>query len=238
MYAVTGSWTINSRIICSGNISFVLDNDVTLTALKGITVAQGSSLTIWQAPPEEGKETGKLIIDEPDDNYTGIGSEPQGAGGTININGCTVTVTGGANAAGIGGTNSTVTINRGTVTATGGANAAGIGGTNSTVTINGGAVTATAGSQGTGIVGDTIALNNGEIPYGDICVTSDSYSGSVTLGVDFYDENCTCHPAGAVSDNSLLAGKTLKARVWNVSYLDENGADRVLTQDNSLIRNC
>lgn len=230
MYAVTGSWTINSRIICTGNISFVLDNDVTLTALKGITVAQGSSLTIWQAPPEEGAEPGKLIVGEPEDNYAGIGSEPQGAGGTININGCTVTVTGGANAAGIGGTNSTVTINRGTVTATGGANAADIGGTNSTVTINGGAVNATGGSDAAGISG-TIVLKNGEIPYGEVAVTSDSYSGALTLDVPFYDENGVCYPSGAVSDNSLLAGKTLKALLWNIPYIDENGAEQMLLQD-------
>lgn len=74
MYAVTGSWTINSRIICSGNISFVLYNDVTLTALKGITVNEGNSLTIFQQPEEENRETGKLTIDRTAIDSAGIGS--------------------------------------------------------------------------------------------------------------------------------------------------------------------
>lgn len=232
MYAVIGNWTINSRIICSGNIKLVLANDVTLTAHKGITVEEGSSLTIWQEEPEEGKEPGKLVVDQTEDDYAGIGSVAQGSCGEITINGGTVTVTGGANGAGIGGTNSTVTINRGTVTATGGANAAGIGGANSTVTVNGGDVTATGGSQGTGIVGDTIALNNGEIPYGEVSVTSDSYSGSVTLGVDFFADNGICYPAGAVSDNSILAGRTLKLIPWCIPYIDEDGAEQLLTPEN------
>lgn len=229
MYAVKRDYDIGDRITVSGNVRLVLFNGVTLHARKGITVEEGGSLTIWQEMPEEGVETGKLIVDESDDNYAGIGCGPQGSGGNININGGIVTVTGGSNAAGIGGANTTVTINRGTVTATGGANAAGIGGTDSTVTINGGTVNAAGGANAAGISG-TITLNNEEIPYGDISVTSDSYSGAVNLGATFFHESST-YPSGAVSDNSILAGKTLKALPWNIPYIDEDGAEQLLTSD-------
>ena len=229
MYAVNTDYDVYDRYVVTGNVSLVLYNNVTLHAHKGITVEGDGRLTIWQEMPEEGKETGKLIIDSPDDGYAGIGCGPQDSGGNIIINGGTVTVTGGANAAAIGGTDSTVTINRGTVTATGGANAAGIGGTNSNVTINGGTVTANSGSQGAGI-GGTVTLNNGNIPYGEVSVTSDSYSGAVTLAVPFYEESIASYPAGAVSDNSVLAGKTIKAYPWNISYIDENGEEQTLTQ--------
>lgn len=224
MYAVKSSWNINQRFTVVGNIKLVLANDVTLTAHKGFTVEEGSSLTIWQEEPEEGKEPGKLVVDQTEDDYAGIGSVTQGSCGDITINGGTVTVTGGANGAGIGGAGSNVTINRGTVTATGGANAAGIGGADSTVTVNGGAVTATGGSNAAGISGSAITLNNAEIPYSEISITSDRYSGAVTLGDSFADGNGSCFPSGPVSDNSALAGKTLVPPFFTVTWKNENGA--------------
>ena len=223
-YAVSTESVFDSRVTFSGNVRIVLFNGATLTAAKGITVEEGSSLTIWQEKPEEGKETGKLIVGEPDDDYAGIGSGPEGAGGTITINGGIITAKGGANGAGIGGTGSTVTINRGTVTAKGGANGAGIGGTGSTVTINRGTVTATGGSNAAGISGSAIALNNAEIPYSEISITSDRYSGAVTLGDSFADGNGSCFPSGPVSDNSALAGKTLVPPFFTVTWKNENGA--------------
>ena len=89
----------------------------------------------------------------------GIGGGYNIAAGNIEINGGTVTATGGLNAAGIGsGSRSncgSIVINGGTVTAVGGNTAAGIGSGNSgtcgTITISGGTVTATSGYNGAGI---------------------------------------------------------------------------------------
>ncbi|MGN0364775.1 MAG: hypothetical protein ACI4E5_02400, partial [Suilimivivens sp.] len=97
------------------------------------------------------------------DNCAGLQKKKNGGGGSLTIQGDTgtLTATGGAHGAGIGGGNggsgSNITIRGGTVTATGVNGGAGIGGGNdgsgSNITIRGGTVTATGGYGGAGIGG-------------------------------------------------------------------------------------
>ncbi len=135
--------------------------------------------------------------------------------GTITINGGTVNATGGYFGAGIGsgrGSNNyagRVVISGGTVNATGGRNAAGIGAgyhCYSDVVISGGTVKATGGNNSSGIGGSSSAVT---LTYtDDVSITSDSYSGTVTLEKPFTD-GTNVFEAGAVSDNSTLNNTTL-----------------------------
>lgn len=93
------------------------------------------------------------------DGNAGIGGNDGVDGGTITINGGTVTATSEGYGAGIGGGGSIsaggnggkITISGGTVTATSEERGAGIGGEGGSITINGGTVTATSGGDGEGI---------------------------------------------------------------------------------------
>lgn len=233
-YAVTENREFNSRMTVTGNVNIVLFNNVTLTAHKGISVTGDNSLTIWQYEPEEGTVPGRLVVDEPDDYNAGIGNEKQGSGGSVIINGGTVNVTGGMLGTGIGsgfqGSGANVTINRGTVTVSGGFQGAGIGGgVNSTVTINGGTVSATGSWRSAGIGdgdggnGGVITLDGTNEALRPISVTSNGYNGAVTLAMLYKDGSGAFYPAGAVSDNSALAGKTLVPALFTVTWKDEDG---------------
>ena len=120
VYTVLGNVTIEKRITVNGTpqspAKLVLCDGATLMAMNGIDVSAGNALTICG----QALGTGTLEAMAPS-NTVGIG-----IGGTVTINGGTVTAVGGSSAAGIGGT---VTINGGTVTATGSDGAAGIVGT-------------------------------------------------------------------------------------------------------------
>ena len=160
-YAVTRDVTVNSRINVTGDVNIILVDGVTLTAPKGISVTDDGSLTIWG----QTEGTGKILINSVDTYNAGIGgvydtgeykSIPCGA---ITINGGTIDVRGGQNAAGIGGSyqcddSAVITINGGTVTAASGNGGAGIGGSyegqTGKIFITGGTVTA-SGSDGAGI---------------------------------------------------------------------------------------
>ena len=134
----------------------------------------------------------------------GIGGGYEGEGGTVMINGGTVTATGGDYVAGIGsgyrGSIEAVTISGGIVTATGGYGAAGIGGgeggAGSAVTINGGTVTATGGDYAAGIggaggAGGTVTINGGSVTAtgGDWAAGIGNIEGcemgAVVFGADF-----------------------------------------------------
>ena len=166
-YFVSNDVTVNERIIIDGNVTLVLEEGKTLTASKGIEVADHNALTI------EG--SGSLVANA-DEGNAAIGGSAHVSYGIITINGGHITATGGKNGAGIGGgtdnyyvfvdndPNSQVTINGGVVNATGGENAAGIGGgfisswasidglgsvgVPGYLFINGGQVTATGGEKG------------------------------------------------------------------------------------------
>ena len=142
-YAVTSDLGIDSRITCTGDVHLILFNDTTLTAVKGIAVNEGNSLSIYAQSADESR-MGALTVSAPD--YTGIGSDSGKVAGTITINGGKVTATGREKGACIGGGASNVTVNGGKVTATGSDDSAGIGGTRSTVAVNGGTVNASGGS--------------------------------------------------------------------------------------------
>ena len=237
-YAVTANREFNSRMTVTGNVNIVLFNNVTLTAHKGISVTGDNSLTIWQYEPEEGAATGRLVVDQTDEGNAGIGSEWNGSGGSVIINGGTINATGGTFGAGIGGgfyaSGASVMINRGTVTAAGGNSGVGIGGgNNSAVTINGGTVSAT-GTQGssTGIAGigdghacsgGTITLDGTNEALRPLSVTSNGYKGTVNLAMPYKDDSGAVYPAGIVSDNSALADKTLVPALFTITWKDSDG---------------
>ena len=143
----------------SGDVVVELDGE---NQCSGLYTESGIVLTIKDDNGTSGslEATGGTML-------PGIGSGSGEAGSNIIIEGGTITATGGAGGAGIGGgyyTPATVTINGGTVTAIGGAGAAGIGsggddanpnnGTGAgVVTINGGTVIAIGGKSGAGIGG-------------------------------------------------------------------------------------
>ncbi|MBR5394829.1 MAG: hypothetical protein IK144_07060 [Bacteroidaceae bacterium] len=147
-YCVYKDVTIEDRITISGDVVLYLGAG-TLTAKKGIELSEGNSLTI------EGP--GTLVIDGCDYGKSGIGAYRVG---TLTINEGNINVTGGGNAAAIGGdlnneTGGSITINGGVIKATGGNLAAGIGGGADVmvghygvcgdITINSGQVTARGG---------------------------------------------------------------------------------------------
>jgi hypothetical protein len=161
-YVVNSAKTISSRITVTGDVRLILMDGFTLTASRGITVNDGNSLTIYGQSGGTGKLSATGV------SYAAaIGGESTSSvaksGGTIIINGGTVSAMGNGSGAGIGGgsngSSGTITINGGTVAAINtGSGGAGIGGgstaSGNNITINGGIVTATAaGSGGAGIGG-------------------------------------------------------------------------------------
>ena len=152
IYKLTGDVTIGSRIEVTGDVTLLLSDGFTLNATKGIHVKSGHSLTINGGA----NNTGKLIATNVDNCRAGIGGNDGENCGTIIINGGTLDIRGGLQAAGIGGgmngSGSNITINGGTVTAYGGSESgAGIGGgkfgSGRDITISGGTVLAYGGAS-------------------------------------------------------------------------------------------
>jgi len=165
IYTISGNVNNNNRLTISGAVTISLPAGRTLTLSKGITVAEGQTLTIT------GDSTGRLLVTGGGpDLSAGIGNVKNYASGNIIINGGRIEATGCPGGAGIGGGrfgSCNVTINGGTVIATGGdkvnvlgnwySGGAGIGvgerGTSVTVNITGGDITATGRGGGAGIGG-------------------------------------------------------------------------------------
>ena len=161
----------------------------------------------------------------------GIGGGDNGAGGTITIRGGTITATkvnqgqGARIGGGCDAAPGTITIHDGTITTVGGSGA-GIGGgkgntSGGSVTINGGVISA-GGSYGIGSGENgsdvAITLNYTNATRDTIRITASSFNGAVTLSQPFakYAGNSEQYIAnlfmpGEISDNSQLAGGTLKA---------------------------
>ncbi len=172
-YVVSSDVEIQSRVTVTGNVTLQLNTGKKLTVPQGITVSSGNTLTI--------KGSGTLVVDNPNMSKAGIGGDGNSDKncGTIIINGGTLDITGGTNAAGIGGgragTGGNITINDGTITVNGGGYGSGIGGGNSgncgNITINGGTITvngsdsggATAIGNGPGANGGKIIINGGTV---------------------------------------------------------------------------
>ena len=180
----------SGSITCSGNANIILlgSNSVTATTNEKAAIkigGSGTTLTITGS--------GSLTA-QGGQSAAGIGTDRNGTGGNIVINGGTVTATGGKFGAGIGtgraqsgsSTCGDITINGGTVTATGGSNGgAGIGtglsitssGSNTcgAITIGTGVtmVTATKGS------GAPNSIGNGQADFGGT-----QTCGTITIGGD------------------------------------------------------
>ena len=145
-YKVYGNITVNQRITINGDVVLNLSAGNTLTAKKGIELSEGNKLTI--------NGPGSLIIDDCNDNKSGIGAVRVG---TLVINGGYLNVKGHATAAGLGGdynntSGGSITINGGVVIAEGGVFSAGIGG-------------GVSDSDQTGLCGD-IVINGGQVTAG------------------------------------------------------------------------
>ena len=210
VYKVYDDVTINDRITVLGEVILVLGEGTTLTAKKGITVGEGTKLTI--------QGSGTLTATGVNE-YSGIGSYysywDMPSTGTIIINSGTINATGGSgDAAGIGGSQysaaGTITINGGIVTATGGGVGSAIGGGGSpynsstpgaggTITINGGQVTATSANgygigKGKNAKGEEYDGAAGTITLGWTDLDNDfilasSFAGNVTLAKTFFYED-------------------------------------------------
>ena len=190
IYTISGNVNNNNRLTISGAVTISLPAGRTLTLSKGITVAEGQTLTIT------GDSTGELVATGLNGNAA-IGGASGGTLGTIIINGGVITanpvtrIDGGAGIGnGISSTNGgTVTINGGTVTAYGSdhllGGGAGIGGGyNSTaapviITINGGTINAYGAKSAAGIGGGKFGPANVTINKGTVTATggNQAYDG-------------------------------------------------------------
>ena len=195
-YVVNSNVTIDNRVTVSGEVHLILADGASLTANRGINVAERNSFSVYAQ--SVGENMGTLTANGGEDYSTaGIGSEVGDSGGTITINGGNVTATGGQDAAGIGGSQDgsggTITINGGTVKATGGNAAAGIGGgyeaSGGTITIHGGTVEAIGGTFAAGIGGGTrssggnITISGGSVTAsgGDLGAGIGGSGGEITI---------------------------------------------------------
>ncbi len=180
----------SGSITCSGNVTMILlgSNSVTATTNEKAAIkigGSGTTLTITGS--------GSLTA-QGGQSAAGIGTDRNGTGGNIVINGGTVTATGGKFGAGIGtgraqsgsSTCGDITINGGTVTATGGSNGgAGIG-TGLSIT-SGGSNTCGAITIGTGVTmvtatkgsGAPNSIGNGQADFGGT-----QTCGTITIGGD------------------------------------------------------
>ena len=180
----------SGSITCSGNVTMILlgSNSVTATTNEKAAIkigGSGTTLTITGS--------GSLTA-QGGPSAAGIGTDRNGTGGNIVINGGTVTATGGKFGAGIGtgraqsgsSTCGDITINGGTVTATGGSNGgAGIG-TGLSIT-SGGSNTCGAITIGTGVTmvtatkgsGAPNSIGNGQADFGGT-----QTCGTITIGGD------------------------------------------------------
>lgn len=154
-YFLNNNVTISSsRIEVLGTVHLILADGKKLRAEKGLHVAPGMTLNIY----DQSGGTGQLQSFATTDGQAGIGGNYEEAGGTITIHGGSIEAIGCNWGAGIGGgrngNGGTITIYGGTINSTGGDTGAGIGGgagaNCGTVTIIGGTVMATARTAYTG----------------------------------------------------------------------------------------
>ena len=172
VYVLNSNVSIFGQIIVSGSVTLILNDGYALSALNGIRVDEGNSLTIEAS----GEGTGILEAIGQAGN-AGIGGYYNCNSGTIIINGGTVNANAETSGAGIGGgleggSGGTIIINGGTVNAIAD-QCAGIGGgrqgSGGTIIINGGTVEASSKEGGAGIgggkqgSGGTITINGGTV---------------------------------------------------------------------------
>ena len=183
--------TIAERITVSGDVNLIISDGTTLEAIKGITVPEGSSLTVYG----QTNSIGKLEIKVVDSGNAGIGSDKDSNCGTINICGGNIITTGGEGGAGIGGgdqrNGGTINVLYGTITAEGGKRGAGIGGGDhghgGTINLYGGTVNASScndssANGGAGIGGGENG-DGGSISIGSEAVIAYAEGGHGAVGI-------------------------------------------------------
>ena len=185
---------IAERITVSGDVNLIIYDGATLEAIKGISVREGSSLTIYG----QTGGTGKLEINGVDYGNAGIGSDKDTNCGTINICGGNIITTGGEAGAGIGGgeghSGGIISVCKGAVVATGGKRGAGIGGGDhgegGTINLYGGTVNASSANGGAGIGGGQYA-SGGTITISGATVNSQGGDYSAGIGGGEYGHGGT-----------------------------------------------
>lgn len=216
-YVVNEDAEIDERVEVSGTVNLVLCDGVTLTAEKGIHVTGGNSLTIYGQEAGDGRIYATAIEEQ-----AAIGGNIDEPGGILTINGGTIDVKGGVDAAGIGGgfgsngTGGYITINNGNVYAKCGFQAAGIGGgmyaagtgEGERIAINGGVVEAIGGSYAAGI-GGGMSGGGGCIEINGGSVTATGSSGGAGIGSGYgstSDGNRIIISGGKIYANGSTSG--------------------------------
>ena len=206
---LSGVTISNGQIACSGNATIILmgTNSVTAGVGKAAIKIGGSGTTLTITGSGSLTATGSH-------NCAGIGTENNGSGGNIVINGGTVTATGGNSGAGIGtgraknatNTCGDITINGGTVIAQGGNSGAGI---------------------GTGLSSMSSASNNtcGAITIGTGVISVTAKKSSSTPGPNSIGKGISA--SGTQACGTITIGGTI---YWNGSAY-QNGGDTYLTND-------
>ena len=173
-YVVDTDMTLNTRLLVTGNVNLVLDQNAQLTANQGVHLPEGHYLTIWKTI------NGGSLIAYSEGGNAAIGGDNKDKCGHITINGANILASSSGGGAGIGdgatpfGEGDPITINGGSVTAFATGGGAGIGGgsggSNPLIYINGGAVTVFAGGDGAAIGGGAsgalykeIVINGGKV---------------------------------------------------------------------------
>ena len=169
-YVAISDVTMTDRIKVSGTVNLILCDDITLKALKGITVTGSNTLNIYGQSGDTGMLNASNNVSDKNLYGAGIGgyNGTAAACGTVNIYGGKVIALGSSTAAGIGGgpygSGGTIGIYGGNVSSYAGSNGnggAGIGSgltknqtnqnTDTTIVIMGNAVVDAAGYGGAGI---------------------------------------------------------------------------------------
>lgn len=198
-----------NRIVCDGDVNLIIPDGFKLKTDPGITVNEGSSLTVYG----QSGCTGELVCGVLNSSLerAGIGGDDEQNSGSITLVGGKITADGGYGAAGIGGGNGgsgTVSVKCSEqypveITSTGGTNAAGIGGGyngSGNVDIYGGNVTAAGGQRGAGIGGGRdlsgeLNLNNTVNIYGG-SVYADGGQHGAGIGTGYEGGKATVNISG------------------------------------------
>lgn len=262
-YVVTGEVNLSERVTVTGDVHLILKDNCTLTASKGITVADDdndpsngspNSLTIY-AQSEDERTMGALNVSATLYDGAGIGGNYGSGGGTITIHGGSVTAKG-SWSAGIGGggcgCGGTITIYGGRVTArsesgTDG-NSAGIGGGYSQVdadggsggiiTIRGGIVEAESTEAGAGIGGGSgwsrAGGSGGQITITGGTVTAKAKWGAGIGGGDSLSSTDGKGGTITISGGTVVAVSTNGRGIGNGGG-ERNDYDTQLTIDGSAV---
>ncbi len=206
-YFVTADTVLDSPVEISGDVTLVIADGVTLTANKGILLADSNSLTVYAQ--SNGENAGALVT-YGDKGAAGIGGDFSASdAGSLTVNGGNITAVGGTGAAGIGGglggSCADVVINNGAVTVTGGSGAKAIGGGTG------------ADSDGTLAINESLAVEAGESAQS---ISAFEYNGQSFVKVTNHGEKYLCGIVG-VSDSMAenitvtLTGTENSANAYN-----------------------